>query len=612
MHESRETIERARRAAHAAPSPVRSPDADVPLEALAAASTVHASSIPPVRRAPRPSILLSLLIGFAVAAGVAWAGGFDYLVTCRVSMTPHRFAGSAEDLRRELLTVCLEQGRGQRSGGGDLKSCAVSIEPQSLVLSSIASDRAAGALAASAAAEQFIDGVRERVRRRREKPGEAERVLAGQVGAFEKLLSRSESAVKAAVAALPQDDPRVDRDALLANWSGVQSEFDESRSELERARLMLSQLESQAMPERAVVSEEARRRAIEAHDALQQDLSELSVNLSELRGHLLAARRKATQPMEKLQASCDALVAACETETDGLLPSTREMLLDMRNSSMRYIAQFEPFREVWQTRFEEIQHREIDPESAVMLDEYSEIRKSLSDFLFQAARSLSEARDVLSQLAAAQTDSAVFHQAHARVARAFHEMQTAHHRFEFAASEVEAANNFRLEAAFLAARGLHRRCRQRLDVIQKRLEVEAVEAARIELEQKRKTASSSVERAREAADATVEELVALQSKLNLTVAQTESFQAALSELEAARGGFRSMETAIATTVESLEELKSARLAEPEDPGVRLASCEVGERPENLPQRLQVGGIAGGLAFALVLGCQWWVTRRMGE
>lgn len=611
MHESRETIERARRAAAPASSPVRVPDADVPLEALAAATSARTASPPPVRKAPRPSILLSLVIGLAVAAGVTWAGGFDYLVTCRVSLTPHRFAGSAEDLRRELLTLCLESERGKTSGGDELRSCAVSMEPQSLVLSSLVSDRAAGALGASAVVERFIDGVRERVRGRREEPGEAERVLAAQVEAFEKLLSRSDSAVKAAVAALPQDDPRVNRDALLSKWSGVQTEFDESRSELEQARLMLSQLESQAIPERAVVSDEARRRAIEAHDALQQDLSELGVNLSELRGHLLAARRKATQPMEKLQASCDALVAACATETDGLLPSAREMLLDMRNSSKRYIAQFEPFREVWQTRFEHIQRREIDPESAAMLDEYGEIRKSLSDFLFQAARSLSEARDVLSQLAAAQTDSAVFHQAHARVARAFHEMQTAHHRFEFSASEVEAANNFRLEAAFRAARGLHRRCRQRLDLIEKRLEVEAVEAAQIELEQKRKTASSSVERAREAADATVDELVALQSELNLTVAQAESFQAALTELEAARGGFRSTETAIAATVESLEELKSARLAEPEDPGVRLASCEVGERPENLRQRLQVGGISGGLALLLVLGCQWWVTRRMG-
>lgn len=612
MHESRKTIERARRVAPAEPSAVRTSDADVPLEALSAASASRGSSAaPPPHRAPRPSLILSFLVGVAVCAVVAWVPGFDYRVMCRLATTPHRFASSAEELRRDLLARCLERGAGLAAGGVELRSCTVSAEPGALVLESLVSERAAGAPAVSAVAEDFINAVRERVHARRTQPSEAEKVLAAQVEAFERLLSRSESAVKAAVAALPQDDPRVDREALLSKWGSVHTEFDESRSELEQARLMLSRLESQTMPERGVVSEEARRRAIAAHDALQQDLRELGVNLSELRGHLLTARRKATPAMEKLLASCDALVAACEAETDGLLPSTREMLIDMGNSSKRYTALLTPFRAVWQSRFDEIQRREIDPETAAMLDDYGDLRKSLSDFLFQAARSLSEARDVLSQLAGAQTDSAVFHQAHARVARAFHEMQTAHHRFEFAASEVEAANNFRLEAAYRTARGLHRRCRQRLEVIGQRLEVEAVETARVELEQKRKTASNSVERARAAADATVEELVALQSKLNLTVAQTESFQAALAELEAARGGFRSMETAVAATVESLEELKSARLAEPEDPGVRLDSLKVAERPENLQQRAQVGGIAGAAAFVLVFGCQWWMTRRMG-
>ncbi|MFQ5495339.1 MAG: hypothetical protein ACE5EX_08140, partial [Phycisphaerae bacterium] len=250
----------------------------------------------------------------------------------------------------------------------------------------------------------------------------------------------------------------------------------------------------------------------------------------------------------------------------------------------------------------------VSPQSRQILDTHQRLRRTLRNFLFNASRHLVDLRARFEVFQDAPTDATRFHVYQSRLARLLRITQTLHHRFEFTASGIESAWNYRVDAALTAARGLRRRTQARLREIDARLEARAVRRARRQLADNRAEAEQLVARAREALDGKVDQLLTLQARLNKNAALTEGFWTANAEAlrQAARWDvLRENEGDTASRLRELAELRAARVG---DLTVDLLACGVVEPPVNRNRRIRIAGLGAGLTLLTVLLGQWWITR----
>ena len=233
----------------------------------------------------------------------------------------------------------------------------------------------------------------------------------------------------------------------------------------------------------------------------------------------------------------------------------------------------------------------------------------LNDFLFDTARSLSTMRSRVQEVGDDPSDSARHHVYQSNLTRAFHTVQAAHHRFEFAAGALETPDNFRLDAAMKSARGLRRRSQDRIQEIEARLEAKAAERARQRHALELAEAEQFIDQVRSATDRTVDELIALQEELNLDTEASEAFLRAVLRAEVATSRLEIARTDRNQIEDRLRSLAAERVARAKTADVELVSCDVAGRPVNLDDRLRTGGVAGILTLITALLGQYWITRR---
>lgn len=468
-----------------------------------------------------------------------------------------------------------------------------------------------GVEATRAAAQRFLTVLQERRDEIRRTPSEAERVYSEIVSQLQERVTAAQAQVDAATASLPSTDPRIDRDALIQRWRGLRTDFTTTQTRLAEAAAGFDRLRSDAEPSHGIVRVDDRRRALESDPVLQQDLRELEVKLSELKLHLLNVWQQTAGRLEQLHSAMDDLSrTASDSDTGRLAQNIHAAVQSMMSESDAYRQTLIVFTEVWTSEFTALQRMDVDPAGGELLDCYQRVRMLLSDFLFTAAQKLTALRSHLGVLGEQASDNARHHVLQSNLTRAFQAAQTAHHRFEIAAGGIDTPDNFRLDAALRSARGLRRRALEQIQIIEQRLQAEAIEKAKRQQAQALIEAEQVIERTRTTSEQTIEQLFTVQDGLIHAVGLTEDFLHAVLQAEIAAVRLQTALEDFSRAALWLRELSTQRETARADVGIKLITCGAIGSDLVTARRLRLGGIGFGVTLVTVLFGQWWVMRRV--
>ncbi len=245
--------------------------------------------------------------------------------------------------------------------------------------------------------------------------------------------------------------------------------------------------------------------------------------------------------------------------------------------------------------FTGLEQTEIDPRSDALLEQYQRVRILLHDFLFQASRRMRAIRTEVDRLRSDPRNDARWYVFLSGLVRRFQSLQQAHHRFEFAAGELETPDNFRLDAALQSARGLFQRSQARIQEIENRLQRQAAEQARARYREDLRQTEEALHQARLAADEALNDLLALQRELNQSADLQEARLRRRMQEEVAAARLTITESSLADTRDVLKRLEAERLRTAEG-RIELLAVEVDRLPRNLPVRLLTILLAAGAAF----------------
>jgi len=582
-----------------------------PIDALAMAGAQHPRGHSGAATAPRRRrVLLPVSIALFLGGSVSLIGRLQY--PCEAVFHFAESASAAEHLRirRELLDflwrasdIATAEGRAPESWSVDTPAT------DSLRFTTLVTDRPLGVERLQRLATAFMQRLTEEANEFKTSPTPAEKVLTSHLDELRTALMDARSRVDSATEAIPAENPIDQRHALASRWRIVREGFAETRSQLAGAATHLSVLRTTPDPTHGLVTDEERREAMEADDSLQNDLRELTVNLVELRAQLITIDDRTQPELSALQSAAADWIHTIGTDTTALDSQTRAVLDRLKGDAAAYREHLTRLAHGWAAHFAAIRQNDLDATSNVVLNSLREVEGHLNDFLFTSAAQLSSMRSQLNTLAAQPSIQARPPMWHSECARAFHVLQNAHHRFEFAAGRINGTDDFRIDAARRAAFGLRRRTQERIRIIEERLQTRAAEQAKQSRRQETLDQEQLVDRVRSITDQTVDQLLTLQEELNSTAERSEEFHVAQGDLNRATERLDITQAMLAETQRRLDDLETTRLATEVVPPIRLVSCEALDRPVNLLPKAITGLVVFMLAFgALMLGQSWTATR----
>ncbi len=570
------------------------------------------SIVSPTRRSGAGAkFILAFAASLMVGVALVLAEPFQHQCAAIFKITGKDVRERKEFYRKELL----EQAWADLADHPDVRTGVARWqvdEPDSnlLRICLITADQQHGVDRTTALARGFLSRLNALTNEIRSTPSESETFLSIYVKELQSRLTDAQVQLEAAIKTLPEEDPRGDREAMLAKWENLRSEFSTARERLSRASKELSRLHEDSQPTHGIVSVEERREALLADGGLQQDIKELDATLTELKGHLFDVWERASEPLDHLQQASSTYLANLSRRGAGEIPTEIRTMVDtLAAQTTEYRGALSVFVESWNAEFSTLSQRRIDPESGDILDAFQRARSLLNDFLFDGSQHLSSLRSVVNALARMPTDHAVHHVLQSELTRGFQQMQSAHHRFEFAAGSIATPENFRLDSAIRIARGLRRRTTDHMKAIEERLQAQAADRARHERERAVTSIEDVLRATRSASDRTVDELVALQEGLNHTANLSEAFVASVLRAELANNRLQMTWEDLERTQGQLHELATRRAATDKSADITLVSCGVAQTAVNLPERLRVGGVGAGVTFLAVLFGQLLLRQR---
>jgi hypothetical protein len=544
----------------------------------------------------------------ALSAGIvlAFAGRFDHQcsATLRVSATEERsgFPGFQHTLVKfmpQRAAILAEVG--VHPGGW-----FVDMPSSDLVrLSILASSRSNGLDTVRRIGAAYEDHIRSLADTLRHSPSPTEESISTTISTLDERLSLQQGKVDEAMLLVSGDDPSSERAKLLQQWKELRDEFSETRGHLEDAAKEAAALRTEMEPTQGLVGTEERRQALEADSALQQDLRELAVNLTELKQHMLIAWQGSIDPLKTLATAADNLVRQLQADQMNVLWATqphgeRAPHHPLVAHARTYRDSLTTFLEHWTQEFATTQSLEIDPYEDKILDAFERARHELNDFLFRGAKQLAAMRSAIRLIASSPVDSAQFHVAQAGLIRAFQATQTAHHRFEFAGSAIDTVSNFRIDAASRASRGLTRRTQARIKAVDQVLQQMATMTAKSQRAHAIGEADRRIEKIRLAADQAVDELLSLQDQLHLRAEQAAEFLQHSITLGLATARADLTRDYIERARNRLKELADKRMASANAMKAELLGCDAPDWPTNLLERVGFGVLGAALVFAATL------------
>lgn len=451
-------------------------------------------------------------------------------------------------------------------------------------------------------AEVLARGFEAHIRTQNEKlwasPTESESFLQRYVGVLTARLDDAQKQLDAAMAQVPVSDPRSEKTGLYDRWQTVRGDFDTARRQLREAAAEFQRLQQTDLSQ-VSVDPEQRERALMADVDLQQDLKELETTLTELKLHMLNVWQQSAASLTTLTTAgrADFAKAANAAQAAGVSQMIRDVLSSIMSEMSAYQTSAGEFAKAWNEEFATLQRNPQGMDASVTLDAYQRIKSLLSEFLFASGNRLATIREKVNQLTRDPVDDAQHHMRQSDAARAFAELQSAHHRFEFTAGALDAPSNFRLDSALRISRGLRRRVLERTREIDERLQKAALDRARGEQERTMAALSDILEKSRDVSDQTVDELIALQDRLTKASASSETFVAAVAAAELANNRLQMTRTDLDQARLKLQELSNQRSAARRAAELTMIHAGIVQKNVNLKDRLRIAGV--GLTVTLL-------------
>lgn len=559
----------------------------------------------------RPSIILSLIAALGAGAALTFFEPFEYRCTATFQITGDSSPYQQTFYRKELLNYIWYRHTDDIHSSNSIKPWFVDAPEQyKLRLCLTSTDRQQGLDRVEALARSFINNMETLRIQAFSTPTEGEKILTEYITILQRRMSSAQENADAMVHNLPENDPSANRDKLRIQWQSLHENFEQTRVQLTHTLNKLNQLRSDPEPIFGVISPQERNQKLQAHHALQQDLKELAVNLSELKLHLLNVWQQSSGSLEKLS---DASVAlhdfAKNTPLSALDEDIQSPFNQLKEHASQYQEKLASFTQLWTKEFIALRRTHINAYNDDILNTYYRTRSKLNDFLYSASKILSDIRLIVTNIGENQSDHARYYVFQSELIRSFQTVQTAHHRFEFSASKVETPNNFRLDAPLKSARGLYRRSQHRIAIIEKKLKAKALARAKEQRKTKLESAKRMVDEVRASADKIIAKLVSLQAELNLSSDETEGFQRMLFDVKLATGQLQSIQSHIGEMSHHLHSLEDQHAASVDASRLELLQCEATTQPVNLTERLRVGGLGAIMTFITVILGQWWISRR---
>ena len=578
------------------------------LDALSAAGEQYAQTKDNGRiNRRRPGLAWPIFVALAVGASLVFAQRFHYRCVAALRVTGDPSARRCAMLHKELSDYISR--RYAPSNDRNMLGQPWSVEsPEQglLQLGFITTDREIGVERAQAVADGFRATMNAIAAKDRETPTEVEAMLADQITGQQAAIKTLQAQVDEALRSLPAADPVARRQAMLARWESLRSDFAAQRKQLAEAAATVERLKSEPEPTHGLVSSDERREAFDANAALQQDLRELTVNLSELKLQLLNVWQQSSPLLEQLSLAVVALqdvLPIRSADVRGEYIDGRQAWLGdqtVQEAVGEYRGTLDEFVQTWNRNFTSFKTLEVDPLSGEILKTFEQTRRRLGDSLFELGQQRAKLRSTVEAVGEDPSDRARRHVFHSNLIRGLQEVWLAHNRFASVVNSMNTPDNFRLDAALKASRGLRRRSQERIRSIESQLQAQAVRRARQQRLEQLAQAESQRTELQSLSDGTIDKLLALQEELNLGAAASEGFFHAAVEAQAATARLRLAETHLANLQKRLKELVAQRLSKPTDAGVEVIFCRVIGGPIDLDARLRTGGIGAAASFLMVL------------
>ena len=590
----------------ASASPNRADD----LAALSAAGDHFVSANPSWESKPRPSIVIAILTALVAGAALTLAGRFEYRCGATLQVTGVSSFLRQTQYKKELLAYAWDDRTGDEVPRSEWDRWLVEMPRSDLLrLYPLTSSRDAGTERVRTVVEGFCQKKAKDAERARLTTGEAEEVLSEFLREFADRLDRAQREFDS-IADLPGEDPFEHHAELRNRWNEMRDKFTQARERMSRASTELARLRSDPELSRALIQAEDRRRAIEADNALQQDLRELVVNLSEIKHFTEKAWRQSIAPLDQLGVAAESLVeVAAPSVRRAASDTTKKQAQELVAATSHYRDAIKAFADAWHRQFAVIEKLDVDPFSATILEEFERIRSDLNGFLYDSGQDLASLRTRVRALGEDPSEDARHHVFLSDLTRAFQTVPAIHHRFVFAARKIETANNFRLDAAVRAARGLWRRTRDRIGLIEKKLLQEATQLAKQEQIENVAAAEKLLEELQTEMDRVVDSMMSLQEDLNLNADRSEAFSRAVVRMEVAANRLKLLRADMGRTERRQRRLSADRVAAADAFTFQFLSSEPVNGPENLQERLKIGGLTAVLTFVAAMFGQWWITRK---
>lgn len=559
----------------------------------------------------RPGWILPILAALAAGSALAFSERIEYRCVAQFQITGKPTTKQEVFYRKELLDFAWHRPTNESQPQATGRLWFVdSTEPGVLQLCLTTTDRLMGLDSMNTLANGYVNYIESLRKKALTTPSDGEKILSEYITALQQRLINVREQMDTLIAKLPENDPSRHRDTLRKKWQSLYKHVIQTRERLAQAIQELHGLRSEPEPIPGVVSPQERNQALEADKALQQDLAELAVNLTELKRHLLKVGQQSSAPLEKLSGALVALHNLVKsTQTSTRSEDIRRQLEMLGEQTKQYQDQLVPFVQAWTNAFAVLRRTEVDAYRDELLSMYHRTRSKLNDFLYKAAKHLSNMRTLVTVIGENQSDNARYYVLQSELVRTFQTLQTAHYRFEFVASRVETPGNFRLDAALKSARGLYRRSQHQIGLIDQRLQAAARKRARDRHVARVDAAGRLVDDIRATADQSIGQIISLQSDLNLSTEETETFQSALIEMKLADERLRALQTHVGEMNRKLQKLEDLNIFSADASLIRLLHCEATRHPKTLLKQLRVGGIGAVLTLATVWLGQWWINRR---
>jgi len=562
-------------------------------------------------------VLLAALASALVAMVVMLIGPFDH--TASVVFSVEVPPGELEALsayRRELLECAwrlLSPGGPDR---GPAWEVAADGQGNTLRLNIVAEDPARGEEALRGVTEAYLARLAAAAEAALAGRSEAQRLLEQRLAQLRSALSRTVRHERDTRAALPAESPLHRRQAARERLARKRRDFAAQRGRLDIAIRRLEELKASPIARHLPPDPLLRERAMLADLELQQALGELQVRLSAVRAHLLDVWQQTAPVLEELMA------AAGDMEQLGLMkggaasarPSAcgEAALERAAEAAGDYHRLLTTFAQAWTKEFIGLREAGVAPVGhgpTRVLDLAERLPRTLGDLLFTSSAKLTAIREQVRQVSEQSDDQARHHVLIANLTRGFHALQSAHHRFEFAASMVRPANNFRLAAALKSADGLRRRTLRREQAIDLQLQREAREAAVQARQDEMAEVEQQIAELRAAGQAHVDAILGIQDRIDEVTSAADRYTSAKATAAALAQRIDELAAEIARTEQQLAELAASHQIPVRPQAVRVVSRQVERTPANLYRRMAYGWAAGATTFLGLMLVQRFAPRR---